>query len=157
MAKIYSIIVKVEFVLGLIACIIAGIMEYIPWWGVIIGIILLILNLLPGLAVADLEHQIQYLRKTVNSLNSKLDSTNNNLKTNSSSVSSFSYTNSNSNTNSSKSSESNSNGDDEYIIFHQNGRTFARKGSNLYCPNCHAFIDSDSYTMCSNCGKSLTE
>lgn len=51
----------------------------------------------------------------------------------------------------------NSTGDDEYFIIHQNGRTFARKGLNLYCPNCHSFIDSESYTMCSNCGKSLTE
>ena len=59
MAKIYSIIVKVEFVLGFIAFIVLGFMDFFPWWGVIIGIILLILNLLPGLAVADLEQQIQ--------------------------------------------------------------------------------------------------
>ena len=49
------------------------------------------------------------------------------------------------------------NDDNEYEIVYNNGRVFASKNSNLYCTKCHAFIDSDLKSMCSNCGASLME
>ncbi len=49
------------------------------------------------------------------------------------------------------------NATDEYEIVYKNGRKFALKGSDLYCPKCHAFVDSEIKTMCSNCGASLME
>lgn len=45
----------------------------------------------------------------------------------------------------------------EYALYHTNGRVFARNGYGLYCPDCHAAIDSETSTMCPSCGKSLME
>ncbi len=45
----------------------------------------------------------------------------------------------------------------EYTIKSINGRSFATKGNKLFCPKCHSSIDSDSYSMCPNCGKDFME
>lgn len=45
--------------------------------------------------------------------------------------------------------------DASYMQINLNGRLFAMKGGKLYCPKCHSFVDSDTQTMCSNCGYSF--
>jgi hypothetical protein len=42
-----------------------------------------------------------------------------------------------------------------YMQINRNGRSFVMKGGKLYCPKCHSFVDSDTQTMCSNCGHSF--
>ena len=49
------------------------------------------------------------------------------------------------------------NASEGYEIVRRNGRVFALKGSDLLCPKCHAFIDSESKSMCPACGISLME
>ena len=52
--------------------------------------------------------------------------------------------------------EDNTDSDDaSYIQTNRNGRFFAMKDGKLYCPKCHSFVDSDTQTMCSNCGYSF--
>lgn len=52
--------------------------------------------------------------------------------------------------------DKNQNTDDaSYMQVNRNGRSFVMKGGKLYCPKCHFFVDSDSQTMCSNCGHSF--
>ena len=45
--------------------------------------------------------------------------------------------------------------DESYSIINKSGRIFAWKGGKLYCPKCHAFVDTESQTSCSDCGISF--
>lgn len=45
----------------------------------------------------------------------------------------------------------------EYSFIHRQGRVYATKDSKLYCPHCYAFVESELFSSCSNCGKSLME
>ena len=45
----------------------------------------------------------------------------------------------------------------DYSFIHSHGRLYATKDSKLYCPHCYAFIESELFSTCPNCGKSLME
>lgn len=45
----------------------------------------------------------------------------------------------------------------EYSFIHSHGRLYATKDSKLYCSHCYAFIESELFSSCPNCGKSLME
>lgn len=71
----------------------------------------------------------------------------------------FEVDNSN-NTSSSDSKTASSSSDEkrkEYSFIHSHGRLYATKDSKLYCSHCYAFIESELFSSCPNCGKSLME
>lgn len=99
--------------------------------------------------------------RLLNNINSKLSELSENTgKIEYSGNSSNSKVENSNNTSSSDSNSASSNSDEkrkEYSFIHRNGRLFAMRDSKFYCSHCYAFIESESFSDCPNCGKSLME
>lgn len=90
--------------------------------------------------LSELSENTKKIENTQNTLNSEVDNSNN--------------------TSSSDSKTASSSSDEkrkEYSFIHSQGRLYVTKDSKLYCSHCYAFIESELFSSCPNCGKSLME